>query len=442
MGRHAYVDHRADSVPAHVTTPRRAGPARPGAPIDPAHAMALQGLGGNRAVARLVSTGGSAGTPVVQRCGPQGCGPEGCSGEGHDEAHDKAPVQREEAGATPQARPPHEHNAQAESLTAGDPRLEDPGFLICTAFCYLGVPPSAVKDIIQSLLECISTEMRAADQASYQKRFAQARDDLAAYSKVRMASTAMRFLLHGELIPMVNMTARTRPVRERIIARLMAAGLTHGGLLAAEAVLRKVVLVADLAIAGGCVAYCGVTEMAQRLTELTEAAAGGLAEGVHALEATGRGVGEAIGAAVGSAVATVYGSLDPANWRLSPALPDATRADVSVLGAVLWSQLRPASPWAHRTPEQTELDAFLTNSTRSLSSYRVPPDLLAAIAAACRRAIVDAGGTADVTAAHLLAMSPYGLLSFLRDNGLLEFGQDPQTYAKTQVAGAPATAGR
>lgn len=330
------------------------------------------------------------------------------------------------------------------ALTAGDPRLADPGFLICTAFCYLGIPPSAFKDAVEAMLECIFVELRAADAAGYQQRFAVVRDELAAYSKIRMMSKVLRFLLHGELGPfgIIKTTGLTKPIRDRVIAQLVAFGATHAGLLAAEAVLRKVVAVIDAVIVAGCAAYCGAQQIGARIAELTEAVAGAFAGIMRTTELLLRGAGAAIAGFLGDAVASAYGQLDPANWRLIGALPASTRADLSVLGAVLWAQVRPGSPWTTRSPEQTELDAFLLNAGRPLSSYRVPYELLASIASAIRQAIARSGGTAEITPEQLLNMSPAGLMVLLRDNGLLEFRQEPIAYATAALAPATATAAR
>ncbi len=319
--------------------------------------------------------------------------------------------------------------------------MNDPGFLICTAFCYMGVPPSKFKDMIEAMLECIWSELRAADAAGYQQRFAAARDELASYSKIRLLGKVFRFLMYGELGPggIIRVTTQSQAVRERIIARLVALGATHAGLVAAEAVVRKVLLVIDAIIVANCAGYCGALQVGQALAELAEAAAQGTVNVMNTLAAVGQSVSSAIGSVLSSAVAGMYGQLDTANWALSPALPQSTRADLSVLGTVLWAQVRPGSLWTTRQPDldQTALDAFLTNATRPLTSYQVPHGLMVSIASAVQQSIAQTGGSARVTADDLLAMSPGGLMAFLRDSNLLSFRQEPIAYGNSIIAAPP-----
>jgi hypothetical protein len=72
--------------------------------------------------------------------------------------------------------------------------------LICLAFCYLGIPPSLFKDLVQGMLECVSGELKATG-GNYEERFRSARDELAGYSKLRLLGKIFRFLMHGELGP-------------------------------------------------------------------------------------------------------------------------------------------------------------------------------------------------------------------------------------------------
>lgn len=164
---------------------------------------------------------------------------------------------------------------------------------------------------------------------------------------------------------------------------------------------------------------------------MTEAAATMLS-GAGAVMSGAQAVGNALREGLFHAIATGYGMLDPVNWQLDPALPARTRADLSVLGMSLWARVRPGSPWARRTGTQTQLDAFLANTGRPLSEYAVPRELVASIAAECRRTTQARDGRpVDITADALLATSPAGVVTFLRDCGLLTFRQDPATYARS-----------
>lgn len=66
------------------------------------------------------------------------------------------------------------------------------------------------------------------------------------------------------------------------------------------------------------------------------------------------------------------------------------------------------------------------------SEYAAPRELVASIAAECRRTTQARDGRpVDITADALLATSPAGVVTFLRDCGLLTFRQDPATYARS-----------
>lgn len=294
------------------------------------------------------------------------------------------------------------------------------------------------KDLVQGMLECISGELEAAG-GNYDERFRAAREELATYSKVRLLGKIFRFLMHGELGPagIIRVTARTQAVRNRIIARLLAMGATHAGLVAAEAIVRKVLLVVDAVIVAGCATYCGAEQIARRLVELTEA----IAQGIAAAAEIGASIREGIAGLLGDAVMSIYGQLDPVNWVLNPGLPQRTRADLSATGMTLWALVRPGSPWTTRRPGRSDADELLTNAAKSLAQHRVPRELMTSVAAALQATIRASGGSARITADDLMGMSAIGLVAFLRDNGLLTFREDPINFAIREIdAGATAPA--
>lgn len=422
-------------------------------------ALALQRSVGNAATRQLLSL-----QPLVlQRCGPTPCD---CSPEEReayasshptqsadrtaphpDESDDGQPLQRmttpltrfglgAKTGSITTAADPVVQ--RQDRLREDDPRLDDPGFLICLAFCYLGIPPSMFKDLVQGMLECISGELQAAG-GNYDERFRSARDELATYSKVRLLGKIFRFLMHGELGPagIIRVTARTQAVRDRILARLVAMGATHAGLVAAEAIVRKVLLVVDAVIVAGCATYCGADQIARRLVELTDA----IAQGIAAAAEIAGTIREGIAGLLGDAVMNIYGQLDPVNWALNPSLPERTRADLSATGMTLWALVRPGSPWTTRRPGRSDADELLTNAVRTLAQQRVPRELMVSVAAALQATIRASGGSARITADQLMGMSAVGLVAFLRDNGLLTFREDPISFATREIdAGAASSA--
>jgi hypothetical protein len=323
----------------------------------------------------------------------------------------------------------------ARQIQPDDPRLEDPGFLICTAFCYLGIPPSLFKDIVAAMLESAYQHFMAENPQDYRQRFRVYHTELGAYSKIRLLAKAFRFLMTGEIgLGITIRAAAATAVRERILARLAAAGCRLAALEAAEQVVRKVVFYIDMAIAAGCGTYCAADQMTRALLEVTDAASAALVQTLQILE----GIGNAVRGAISDALASAYGQLDSVNWQLTSQLSDQTaRNDLMALGLSLFAQVRPGGAFRRRTPDQSEADAFLANATRPISSFTtayVQQNLLPSIAGALHRA--GAGGSlgAEVTGARLAAMSPVGLVTLLRDEGFITFRQDPIAYANAAMA--------
>jgi hypothetical protein len=139
-------------------------------------------------------------------------------------------------------------------------------------------------------------------------------------------------------------------------------------------------------------------------------------------------------------LANAYGQLDPANWKVG-GLQGGASADVQALGSSLFAQVRPGGPWRQRTPDQSEADAFVANASKPISSFTTPyvqQTLLPSIASASQTAMGGKSGQ-QLTGPMLAAMSPLGLISFLRDNGFVSFVQDPIAYANAALA-SPAPA--
>lgn len=321
-----------------------------------------------------------------------------------------------------------------------DERLSDPGFVICTAFCYLGVPPGFFKDLVQFFLEAVFHEMREADRRGYTRRFETFRNDLAAYSKVRLVARVLRWVVHGEIgiagLPVRVATARAVATRAAVVRLLRQWGVRQASLVAAEQVVRRLVLVADIAIAGACGAYCGATAIGRTIVEITEAVVQGLADALAAVRQLSAAWGEAFSTFVFEAIARHYGMLDPANWRLAPSLD--TR-DMSALGMSLWAQIRPGTPWVRRSAAETPLDFFVRQARRPIGELVIPTvrrQWLPTVAAACQRALSAKASRAVITPAMLEGMSPSGFVEFLNENSLLSFREDPTTYATAAMAEA------
>ena len=189
-------------------------------------------------------------------------------------------------------------------------------------------------------------------------------------------------------------------------------------------------LVIDAAIVAGC----GRLLRGAADRSATGRADRAVAQGIAGVLDVLASVREATANFLMDAVFRLYGEVNPANWALNPALPTQTRTDLSVIGMTLWALVRPGSPWTVRRPDQSQADQLLTNSVRPLSSFNVPRELLVPFAASLQDTLRRSGGSAVVTANQLMAMSPTGLVVFLRDNGLLSFRVEPAAFANDDIA--------
>ncbi|MGY1617340.1 DUF4157 domain-containing protein [Geodermatophilus sp. SYSU D00691] len=146
--------------------------------------------------------------------------------------------------------------------------------------------------------------------------------------------------------------------------------------------------------------------------------------------AVGQGLSAAVTGAATYLIDSVTGSLDPMNWELSPDLPARARADLQAVGFALWAQIRPGSVWVTGRTPQSQLQGFLTDANRPLSSYRIPAVLLVSIAGALNQALDRRGAPTRVTPDQILGWRTTELVVFLRDNGLLAFRQEPADHGR------------
>jgi hypothetical protein len=88
------------------------------------------------AVSRASLAGSVTTHPMTAPAASAHTSPRRSSADRNGLAHPAVVVQRQDA-------PQGSVAGRGTALSENDPRLNDPGFLICLAFCYLGVPPSA-----------------------------------------------------------------------------------------------------------------------------------------------------------------------------------------------------------------------------------------------------------------------------------------------------------
>ncbi len=303
--------------------------------------------------------------------------------------------------------------------------VDDPNFLVCMGLCYLGLPPSILKTVVELFLRAAFETYRSAyGRVRAVPEFRGYRRKFLAYSLLRMLRHVLTFAVHGEIrglgleIPVKSPAARA--LRERMLA-FLAARITSGARLAvAEHILRKAMFAIELAVVAGCGMYCGGRALAGMIISATEAVASAVVATANLLSALGR-IPQAILAGVFvRPLLVARATVDPDNWDLGP-LPRRARADVKVLGLYLWSSLKPDNP-----------DDFVTNIGKPLSAYRIPPALIRDIARAMTEAWSQRTLSIVFTPEVILQMTPLTFVHLLRDYKLLKFRQDPERIADAE----------
>ncbi len=307
---------------------------------------------------------------------------------------------------------------------------QDPNLLLCFILCELGVPPAIWRDITSFLLRAVWEEYRDRySQAQASVAFRRFRLAFKAYSPLRVIQFTLTFISQGRigLIPVRSVSALA--LRSRLAQMLIARGATGAGIIAAEQIARKVVIVIEAAIAAGCAAYCGTMAYARTLVMLAEMTAQGLVAFVEALEATGEIIGAIVGGIATEIIVrpilTGLAMSDVFNWDLS-GMPTGTKADTVVMGWYLSSQL-----------DGADMDALLTQLARPINDYPQSfQDLIFMTMATIAEEREELGEEPLEYSPHqMLRQSPIVYIRMLNENGYLLFDQDPEEVVDEMLNG-------
>ena len=301
---------------------------------------------------------------------------------------------------------------------------EDPGFLLCLALCELGIPPAVWRTITRLFLEAVWEEYRQQyTEAQAIFEFRTFRTAFRLYSPLRVAKLILTFIVQSKIGLIPVRAAAAQAIRTRLETMLLARGATTVGIQAAEQIVRRVAVMIEIAIAAGCLAYCGGTAYARALIEMTDAFVVGVADTMNVLGVIGEAGRQIVTWIIVRPMLVARSSVDPTNWDLS-ALPARTRADLGVLGAYLWARLQPDNP-----------DQFATNVTRPLRSYTIPPALISDIVGAMSQtASARTGFTIEFTPDLMLGLTPLTFIQLLHDWRLLRFRRDPEQVADAALS--------
>jgi hypothetical protein len=312
----------------------------------------------------------------------------------------------------------------------------DPELLLCFILCELGVPPSIWRDVTGFLLQAVWEE--------YKDRYSQAQANVAfrrfelafkAYSPIKVLKFILTFIVHGKLGFIPIRCARAIALQGRLEAMLIARGATSAGIVAAEQIARKVLLVIEVAIAAGCAAYCGGLAAGRAMIALIEMTAQGIVAFAEGLETAGEIMGSIVGGiATEIFVRPVFTSLamaDVFNWDLS-GMPSGTSTDTAVMGWYFSSQL-----------DGQDMDTLLDQLSKPINRYPQSfQDLVFMTMSSVIQERQDLGEEPLEYSAHqILQQSPVVFIQMLNDNGYLLFNEDPYDVADAMINGGESEVG-
>lgn len=199
---------------------------------------------------------------------------------------------------------------------------------------------------------------------------------------------------------------------------LIKRGASAAGIVAAEQIVRKVVLVIELAIAAGCLTFCSLSTAIKKIEELTVEFAEGLVAGVEALETAGE-IASGLVASLADAIVvrpllTATASLDVLNWKLDALPSPLAKQDMLALG-LYWSALL----------KDKEGDDLLTALSKPVSANVSAAGLVLSIVREINDKRKEEGlGPLPVTKDKITSAKPFQVVALLVDQGYLKFVVD------------------
>lgn len=299
--------------------------------------------------------------------------------------------------------------------------IEDPSFLLCVALTYIGMPPGLWRVVLGYMLQATSDEYRERYGAARGAREYEAWNNaFTGFSGVNKLKILLVFLVESKVGPFVITNVAALAMRERVIAWLLTRGIAIGILEGGLQIVRKVLIVLEIAWITGCAGYCGGTALYNSLMDFTQAASRAVANGTIVLQAAGRLVTGIIARPILYARAI----LDPGNWDTTPVGPGALL--LQLIGNSVWSQLHP-----------DDANQFITNVARPLSSFSITAANARELAASMTRTVNARGGiqaAIEFTPDLILGLSPLAFVQLLQDWQLLSFRRRPDDIVTEALA--------
>lgn len=307
-----------------------------------------------------------------------------------------------------------------EKEPSADEVAQDPSLLLCFILCEIGVPPAIWRVVTGLMMKAVWEEYRETyGELQGQTKFRAFQLAFKAYSPIRAIKAVLVFIVQGKIAHIPIRTAGAAVLRKQMEAMLIKRGATAAGIIAAEQIARKVVIVIEAAIAAGCLTYCGAVSGMKAIEEFAVGVAEGLAAGVEALETAGEiagGMAESLAnALVLRPTLAAMASLDPLNWELG-ALPSAlAKQDMLALG-LYWSSML----------KDKGADELLPALAKPVSSSVAAADLVRSVVREIEAQRAAEGlDPLPATADEFAKARPFQVVSLLVEHGHLGHVIDP-----------------
>jgi hypothetical protein len=318
------------------------------------------------------------------------------------------------------------HRAPEETLT---PEIvaQDPGLLLCAALCYIGLPPSIWREVMELVLNAAWEEYKSEyGQLVGEWKFRRLQYALQRhYSPIQTLYFVLSFVGEGKILTRPVTAAAAMAFRDQLLKMLIARGASQAALATAAQIARKVVIAIELAIAAGCSAYCGSVAYAQTITELTV----GLVQVLAVTTKAGQVVGGLLSAMVEGALVRpallALSMVDVENWDLARLPPDA-ESPMAEAGVFFTTSI------------QGETLAELMSSL-AVPIIEYPPGVAGNVAQVLSVIAEERAALGEdplpISPLQAVQYAPFEIVKMLHDEAYLDFVQDPEDLVDLFLGG-------
>jgi hypothetical protein len=302
-----------------------------------------------------------------------------------------------------------------------DGRIEDPNFLMCLAFCELGMPPGMWREVVDEVMQAVSVEYGGSLQTRwFQQRspaFRQWSVGFSSWSNYNKLKFVLVFIAEGKIGFVPIRLAATNAIRLQLLTRLAAFGIRESAVVAASQVIRKVALFLELAYAAGCAAYCGSMQMANALIGFTEQ----VAQTLSSLQTVIQGIGNSITQGISQIFLTVQATMEPSNWHYNN-LPARSQRHLNVIGVLSGLNMNP--------------DDFSRFITRPINSFNIDVSILTELSTDINSVLQSRGGVfqgIQFTPDFIGRMGALSLIQILNGYGIITYVRNPEEIANERL---------